>query len=158
MFWGLALVFSDTVRAFAAAFLLLLLDAGVIVFARKLLYDFLRGGCSRKRFRQIAQNQPVWRKITLAYVKAYIREPAFLSPFRFYWTAYCIFLALLPCKMILSAVLVFSNLRNFVCPAVYSLVWFALFSVEAPGQRHSRYAGRKHQDIGRKYQDKRKRE
>ena len=137
-------MFSETARAFAAAFLLLMMDAGVISVARKLLYDFLRGGCSRRRFRQIAQNQPLGRKITLTYVKAYIREPAFLFPFRLYAAAYHIFLALLPCKMILSAVLVFSGIQNFVYPAGYSLLWFALFSWEAPGKRHARYAGRKY--------------
>ncbi len=137
-------------RITAYFFMMLIMDYCVIASARKLLLDFLRGGTSRKNFQKVCQSQSFRQKASLAYVKEYIREPSFHRPFRIYSTAYYIYTALIPCEYgwwVLTAVQAVSLEWSFIVHAVYSLLWFAFFSFEAPGKRHSRYAGRKYRKV-----------
>ena len=132
----------------AAFFLLMaILDYCVIGSARKILLDFLRGGTGKKNFKKVSQNQRFCQKATLSYVKHYIREPSFFRPFRFYSMAYYGYCALLPCKWalcVLAAAGIMPLRVTVLVLCIYNLGWFTLFCWEAPGKRHSRYAGRKY--------------
>jgi len=123
----------------------LLGDWTVIGCARKILKDFLRGGVSRQRFEKICRAQPLWQKALLRFVGSYIRTPAFFRPYRFYSAAYLLYLALIPLKPLWLFRLEARDpgLGAAVC-ALYTLLWGLVFSIEAPGKRHSRYAGRKY--------------
>ena len=124
-----------------------ILDCCVIISARELLLDFLRGGTSKKNFRRVSQSQHLWQKATLTYIRDFIREPAFLRPFRFYAAAYHLFLLLLPVQLALGVLTACGKIpfpEMSFASILYCLGWGVLFSWEHPGKRHSRYAGRKY--------------
>lgn len=136
-------------RTVALFLMLAMLELSIISSARKLLLDYLRGGTSKKSFRRVSQSQPFWQKATLQYVRGCIREPAFLRPFQFYASAYFICAALIPCKVFalaLGAGGILPWRQTALGLILCCVAEFALFQWEAPGKRHSRYAGRKYQE------------
>ena len=59
----------------------LILDISVILSARKIILDFLRGSCSKKTFRQVIENQPFAHKLSLSFIGDYINNPEFIRGF-----------------------------------------------------------------------------
>jgi hypothetical protein len=134
------------VRTAAFFLLMAILDYCVISSARKILLDFLRGN-RQKEFQKGFSKPDFCQKATLSYVKHYIREPSFFRPFRFYSMAYYGYCTLLPCKWalcVLAAAGIMPLRVTVPVLCIYNLGWFTLFCWEAPGKRHSRYAGRKY--------------
>ena len=129
----------------------LILDTTVIISARKIILDFLRGVCSKKRFRQIIKQQSFFHKLSLSFIIDYINNPDYRKPYLFYKYLYYTFLSICPVK---DLALFFRECFNLIDPNIVVFINYALciifviiFSFEAPGKRYSRYAGRKYNKI-----------
>ena len=125
----------------------LFLDTAVILSARKIILDFLRGSCSKKSFRQLIEKQSLTRKLTLSYIGDYIKNPEYRKPFSFYKYCYYTFLCLCPIKdiaLLMSGNNPFDTSIMVIANYTFCIIFGIIFSVEAPGKRHSRYAGRKY--------------
>ena len=128
----------------------LILDISVVLSARKIILDFLRGACSKKQFGQLMEKQSFTNKLSLSFIEEYINNPEFLKPYSFYRYSYYTFICVCIVK---DFALLFRGYYtidpNLVILINYSLciLFGVVFSIEAPGKRHSRYAGKKYKKI-----------
>ena len=125
----------------------LFLDTAVILSARKIILDFLRGSCSKKSFRQLIEKQSLTRKLTLSYIGDYIKNPEYRKPFSFYKYCYYTFFFFFFIKdiaLLMSGNNPFDTSIMVIANNTFCIIFGIIFSVEAPGKRHSRYAGRKY--------------
>ena len=135
-------------RNIATVIYVFIMDISVLFQAREIILDFLRGACSKKHFRQIVEMQSISNKLTLSFVGNYLKNPDFLKPYSFYRYTYYIF-ACVVCPLKNAALL----FREYFCinsELVFMInlsicfIFGIIFSIERPGKRYSRYAGRKY--------------
>ena len=78
---------------------MILMDRVLITDLRRLLLDFLIGARNRKSIRKIHKQQPLKERVTLSYIKSYLKE--YQSDFKLYHTIYLIYLIFLVPQYIL---------------------------------------------------------
>ena len=72
---------------------MILMDSIVITDLRRLLLDFLIGARNHKSIRKIHKKQPLKERITLSYIKSYLKK--YQSDFKLYHTIYLIYLIII---------------------------------------------------------------
>ena len=134
----------------AALLYVLILDAGVISTARDIILDFLRGTCSKREFRKLMEKQSFTHKLSLRFIREYIKIPEYKKPYSFYLYSYYIFI----CVSIVKNIALLFREQLTIDPQIVifinislSILFYVVFSIEAPGKRHSRYAGKQYSKI-----------
>ena len=112
---------------------MILMDSIVITDLRRLLLDFLIGARNHKSIRKIHKKQPLKERITLSYIKSYLKK--YQSDFKLYHTIYLIYLIIIIPQYILlfTANLLYGfNSRYLV---------YVLLGVKAVIETHLWYVG-----------------
>ena len=75
---------------------LILLDIDLITDLRWILLDFLIGARNRKSIRKIHKKQPLKERITLSYIKSYLKKyQPYVTDFKLIHTIYIVYLSIL---------------------------------------------------------------
>ena len=89
-------------------------EIALLYWVRDILYQFLMGAVSKKRFRNIRHAaRPFADKVTLSYIRAYIKSDAEKQAFDRYHIYYICSAILIPVKLIIAIVVLEGQLLSF---------------------------------------------
>lgn len=125
-----------------------IIESCIVFMIRHVLYDFLRGSCSKKRFRLVMNTQrSIKEKITLEFIYQFINEDSEKKSFRRYQLYYLFSMILIPIKLIFSIVFIYKDIYTnyiYILYAISLIIHVYVVFHEETSSHFTIHAGRKY--------------